>query len=151
MPDNILREKFFQFILMITRETYPRILEKIPPYTNIHTITIYLWKHNVDDKPYEFSLLFRQFQTRDRLLRQRCKQPTKCHKFHWLIFLNQLYMFRAINSLIFRSTFLTACTAFGTAYKRSINGLCCTLLVAYVVVLMMHGLTNVKVVKISLC
>jgi len=27
--------------------------------------------------------------------------------------------------------------------KRSINGICCILLVAYVVVLMMHGLTNV--------
>ena len=28
--------------------------------------------------------------------------------------------------------------------KRSINGICCILLVAYIVVLMMHGLTNIK-------
>ena len=28
--------------------------------------------------------------------------------------------------------------------KRSINGICCILLVAYVVVLMMHGLTNIE-------
>ena len=28
--------------------------------------------------------------------------------------------------------------------KRSINGICCILLVVYVVVLMMHGLTNIK-------
>ena len=27
---------------------------------------------------------------------------------------------------------------------RSINGVCCTLLVFYIVVLMMHGLTNIK-------
>jgi hypothetical protein len=35
--------------------------------------------------------------------------------------------------------------------KRSINGICCILLAAYIVVLKIHGLTNVKVVKISLC
>ena len=30
--------------------------------------------------------------------------------------------------------------------KRSINGICCILLVAYIVVLMMHGLTNAKLI-----
>ena len=34
----------------------------------------------------------------------RCKQPTRCNKFRLLIFLNQLYMFRATNSPILRST-----------------------------------------------
>jgi len=28
--------------------------------------------------------------------------------------------------------------------KRSINGICCILLVAYIIVLMTHGLTNIK-------
>ena len=65
-------------------------------------------------------------------------------------------MLLATNSPIFRNTFLTVCTALGTAdlkrsTKRSINGICCILLAAYIVVLKIHGLTNVKVVKISLC
>ena len=38
-------------------------------------------------------------------LEQRCKQPTRWDKFRLLIFLNQLYMFRATNSPILRSTF----------------------------------------------
>jgi len=38
-------------------------------------------------------------------LEQRCKQPTRWNKFHLLIFLNQLYMFRATNSPILRRTF----------------------------------------------
>jgi len=38
-------------------------------------------------------------------LEQRCKQPTRCNKFRLLIFLNQLYMFRATNSPIFRIAF----------------------------------------------
>ena len=41
-------------------------------------------------------------------LEQRRKQPTRCNKFRLLIFLNllnQLYMFRATNSPILRSTF----------------------------------------------
>jgi len=46
----------------------------------------------------------------------------------------------ATNSPIFRSTFLT-CRA---DLKRSINGICCILLVAYIVVLMTHGLTNIN-------
>jgi len=36
---------------------------------------------------------------------RRCKQPARCNKFRLLIFLNQLYMFRATNSPILRSTF----------------------------------------------
>jgi len=36
---------------------------------------------------------------------QRCKQPKSCNKFRLLIFLNQLYMFRATNSPILRSNF----------------------------------------------
>ena len=36
---------------------------------------------------------------------QRCKQPKRCKKFRLLIFLNQLYMFRATISLILRNTF----------------------------------------------
>ena len=36
---------------------------------------------------------------------QRCKHPTRCNKFRLLIFINQLYMFRATNSPILRSTF----------------------------------------------
>ena len=43
--------------------------------------------------------------------------------------------------------FLTVYTAFGTMHrgglKRSINGICCIFLVAYIVVLMMDGLTIV--------
>ena len=36
--------------------------------------------------------------------------------------------------------------------KRSINGICCILLVAYFVVLMMHSLTNIKsIVVFALC
>ena len=127
----------------------------------------------------------------------RCKHPTGCNKFRLLIFLNQLYMFRATNSPILRSAFwlyiqlLVQCTDIatdrwqgwdGTQFhlrlnlfagrqqlyqklyiqskitpaggrvchpkhvdwlKRSINGICCILLVAYFVVLMMHGLTNI--------
>ena len=38
-------------------------------------------------------------------LEQRCKQPTRCNKFLLLIILNQLYMFRATNSSILRTTF----------------------------------------------
>ena len=126
-----------------------------------------------------------------------CKQPTRCNKFHLLIFLlvflNQLYMFRATNSPTFRSTFWLyiqflvqrtdiaagrqqyrrvvpktvyrvkkcswrwaslspeTCTAdLKIPIKRSINGICCILLVAYVFVLMMHGLTNVKRLLVSL-
>ena len=116
-------------------------------------------------------------------LSQRCKQPTRCNKFRLLIFLNQLYMFRATNSPILRSTFwlniqlLVQCTdivagrqkyrcivpkavytvkkcSWGWSSlspetcradsKRSINGICCILLVAYIVVLTVHGLTNIK-------
>ena len=77
---------------------------------------------------------------------QRCKQPTRCNKFLLLIFLNQLYMFRATNSPILRSTFWLyiqskTCRA---DLKRSINGICCILLVEYIVVLIMHGLINIK-------
>ena len=38
-------------------------------------------------------------------LEQRCKQPTRWNKFRLLIFLIQLYMFRATNPPIPRSTF----------------------------------------------
>jgi len=38
------------------------------------------------------------------LISSRCKQPTRCNKFRLLNFLNQLYMFRATNSPILRST-----------------------------------------------
>ena len=115
--------------------------------------------------------------------RQRRKQSTRCNKFCLLIFLNQLYMCRATNSPIIRSTFwlytqlLVQCTDIaagrqqyrciapkavytvkkcswwwaslspGTCradLKRSINKICCILLVVYIVVLMMQGLTNIK-------
>jgi len=49
-------------------------------------------------------------------LDQRCKQPTRCNKFRLLIFLNQLYMFRATNSPILRNTFWLY-TAFGTKHR----------------------------------
>jgi len=103
----------------------------------------------------------------------------------FLIYFNLLYMFRATNSPIFRSTFWlyiqllvqrtdTAADRWPWQYryvvpkavytvkkcswrwaslspetctvhlKRSIYGMCCILLVAYVLVLMTHGLTNVK-------
>ena len=35
--------------------------------------------------------------------------------------------------------------------KRSINGICCNLLVVFIVVLMMHGLTNIKFLLRVLC
>jgi len=38
-------------------------------------------------------------------LEQRCKQSTRCNKFRLLIFSYQLYMFRATNSPVLRSTF----------------------------------------------
>ena len=127
---------------------------------------------------------------------QRCTQPRKCNNFCLLIYLNLLYMFRATNSPILRSTFwlyiqlwynapillptddkvpsqhrLAAisvhctkavytvkncfwrwvnllpetCTADSNrSIKRSINKNCCILLVTYIIVLMMHGLTNIK-------
>ena len=45
------------------------------------------------------------------------------------------------------------CTAnLKRSIKRSINGICCILLVAYFVVLMMHSLTNIKsIVVFALC
>ena len=122
-------------------------------------------------------------------LEQRCKQPTRWNKFRLLIFLIQLYMFRATNPPIPRSTFWLyiqllvqcsdiaadrwqgwdgtqvhlnlvtgrqqyRCTVPKAVYtvkkcywrwaslspetcraelKRSINGICCILLVAYIV------------------
>jgi hypothetical protein len=68
-------------------------------------------------------------------------------------------MFWAINSPILRSTFdciysfrYNAPTLLPTGdtaemelkIKRSINGICCILLVAYIIVLMMHGHTDIK-------
>jgi len=58
-------------------------------------------------------------------LEQRCKQPTRCNKFRLLIFSDQLYMFRVTNSPILRSTF--------GLYIQSKSGICCILLVAYIV------------------
>ena len=50
---------------------------------------------------------------------RRCKQPTRFDNFFRLLFfLNQPYMFRATNSPILRSTFLTAYTVFGTMHRH---------------------------------
>ena len=110
--------------------------------------------------------------TRSQLC-QRCKQSTRCDNFLLLIYLNLLYMLRATNSPIFRNTFwlyiqlLVQCTDIAAEIcicnkrcswrwaslspetcradsNRSIKENCGILLVPYIVVLMMHGLTNVK-------
>ena len=96
----------------------------------------------------------------------RCKQPTRCNNFRLLnfllIYLKLLHMFRATNSPIFRSTFLDCIYIYSFRYNAPIllptgdkvemevqfhlNPVaCCILLVACIVVLMMHGLTSVKV------
>jgi len=68
-------------------------------------------------------------------LEQRCKQPTRCNKFRLLIFLliflNQFYVFRATRWVSFSPE--TSRADVKRSIKISIKGICCILLVAYIV------------------
>ena len=165
MRRNIVRYAMLSYVITLQKVSF-RVKKRFPT-----------WQHMVDAGEYNSAFGIRLWMAilQGVMFVRRWKQPTTCNKFRLLIYLNQLYRFRATNSpiLMLLPTGDKVCTGrqqyrcivpkavltvkkccwgwaslspetYRADLKRSINGICWTLLVAYIVVLMMHCLTNIK-------
>jgi len=134
-----------------SRNTYYFIYHNFKPSKLLKmftTVNTYVWKnYYIFLKKKQYRHVLSIWCLWDRAsLQLRCKQPTRCNKFRLLIILNQLYMVWTTKSSIHWSTFwlyIKSKCSWGWAsvspetcradLKRPINGICCILLVAYIV------------------